>query len=135
MSPTVRDTRTVEWTIVVRGGERIVKDTHQDSRIVFVSDDLPFEMKTANYGSGTIVFRPDLLTMRWVYRKHGSRNDWQWELRDIDLTGPRILKNGKAGKQHVTNSYWIRHDNLPRFIQELAEKYRPDGDDPFTLDQ
>ena len=135
MSHIVRDTRTVEWTIVVHSGERIVKETHQDSRMVFVSDELPVEMKKANYGSGTVVFRPDLLTMRWIYRKHGSRNDWRWELSDVDLTGPRILKNGKAGKQQVTNSYWIRQDNLPRFVEELAEKYRPDGDHPFTLDR
>jgi hypothetical protein len=134
MSQIVRDTRAIEWTIVVRSGERMTKETHHDSRIVFISDGLPLEMKKANYGSGTVVFRPDLLTMRWIYREHASGNDWQWELRDIDLTGPRILKNGKAGKQHVTNSYWIRQDSLPRFVEELAEKYRPDGDHPFTLD-
>ena len=132
MSAIVRDTHTVDWTVVVNNGERTVKETHRDSRMVFVSDELPLEMKRANYGSATIVFRPDLLTMRWIYREHGSRNDGQWELRDIDLTGPRILKNGKAGKHQTTNSYWIRQDHLPRFIEELAERYRPDGDHPFT---
>lgn len=134
MSPTVRDTRKIERTIVVTNGERTVQETHQDLRMVFVSKGLPLEMKKANYGSSTTVFRPDLLTMRWIYRKHWSRDEWQWELRDIDLTGPRILKDGKAGKQEITNSYWIRQDNVPRFIEELAEKYRPDGDHPFTVE-
>lgn len=133
MSPTVRDTRTVEWTMVVNSGQRTLRQTHQDSRMVFVSDDLPLEMKKANYGSTTIVFRPDLLTMRWIYRTHGSRDGGQWELRDVDLTGPRILRNGKVGKQQITNGYWIGQDYLPRFIEELAEKYHPGGDHPFNV--
>jgi hypothetical protein len=90
-------------------------------------------MKAANYSSGDTVFRPDVLTMRWIHRRHGSRINWQWELRDIYLTGPRILKDGTAGKQQITSDYWIGRDNLPLFIEELAEKYRPDGDHPFTV--
>jgi hypothetical protein len=133
MSPIVRDTRTVEWAVVV-AGERTVQETHHDSRMVFISHGLPLEMKKATYGRNTIMFRPELLTMRWIYRKHRSRNDWRWELRDIELTGPRILRNGKAGKQQITNGYWIGQEYLPRFVEELAEKYRPDGDHSFRLD-
>ena len=134
MSPTVRDTRTIEWTTAVSNRQRTGQETQQDSRMVVISGGLPLEMKKTNYGSSTTAFRPDLLTMRWIYRKDWSRDEWRWELRDIDLTGPRILKNGKPGKQQITNSYWIGQDNLPRFIEELAEKYRPDGDHPFTVD-
>jgi len=134
MSHTVRDTRTVEWAVVVATGQRTVQETQHDSRMVFISQGLPLEMKKATYGRNAIVFRPDLLTMRWTYRKHHSRNEWQWELRDIELTGPRILSNGKASKHQITNGYWIGQDHLPRFIEELAEKYHPDGDHPFTVD-
>jgi hypothetical protein len=134
MSHTVRDTRTVEWAVVVATGQRTVQETQHDSRMVFISQGLPLEMKKATNGRNAIVFRPDLLTMRWTYRKHHSRNEWQWELRDIELTGPRILNNGKASKQQITNGYWIGQDHLPRFIEELAEKYHPDGDHPFTVD-
>jgi len=133
MSHTVRETRTLEWAVVIATGERTVQEKHHDSRMVSISQGLPLEMKKATYGRNTIVLRPDLLTMRWIYRKHRSRNEWQWELRDIELTGPRILKNGKAGKQQITNGYWIGQDNLPRLIEELAEKYRPDGDHPFNV--
>jgi hypothetical protein len=133
MSPTVRDTRKIERSIVLTNGERTVQETQQDSRMVFVLDGLPLEMKKANYGRSITVFRPDLLTMRWIYRKHRGRDEGQWELRDIDLTGPRILKDGKAGKRQITNGYWIGQDSLPRFIEELAEKCRPDGDYPFAV--
>jgi hypothetical protein len=132
MSLAVRDTRTIEWTVAVTNAKRAVKETQQDSRVVFITEGLPQEMNAANYGRPT-VFRPDVLTMRWICLTHGSRNKWQWELRDIYLTGPRILKNGEVGKQKITNDYWLGRDNLPRFIEELAEKYRPDGDHPFTM--
>ena len=132
MRPAVRDTHTIEWTVAVTDAKRTVKKTQQDSRVVFITEGLPQEMDAANYGKPT-VFRPDVLTLRWIYLRHGSRNNRQWELRDIYLTGPRILKNGETGKQQITNDYWPGRDNLPRFIEELAEKYRPDGDHPFTM--
>jgi hypothetical protein len=132
MSTAVRDTRTIEWTVAATNAKRTVKETQQDSRVVFIMEGLPQEMNAANYDRPT-VFRLDVLTMRWIYLRHGSRNNWQWELRDIYLTGPRILKNGEAGKQQITNDYWLGRDDLPRFIEELVEKYRPDGDHPFTL--
>jgi hypothetical protein len=132
MSLAVRDTRTIEWTVAVTNAKRAVKETQQDSRVVFITEGLPQEMNAANYGRPT-VFRPDVLTMRWVCLRHSSRNDSQWELRDLYLTGPRILKNGEVGKQRITNDYWLGRDNVPRFIEELAEKYRPDGDHPFTM--
>jgi hypothetical protein len=132
MSPAVRDTSTIEWTLTVANAESIAKETQQDSRVVFITEGLPQEMNAANYGNATM-FRPDVLTMHWIYRRHGSRNNWQWELRDIYLTGQRILRNGEAGKQQITNDYWVGRDTLPRFIEELAEKYRPDGDHAFTV--
>jgi hypothetical protein len=132
MSPAVRDTSMIEWTVAATNGKRTAKETQQDSRVVFITEGLPQQMKSANCGRPT-VFRPDVLTMRWVYLRHGGRNNWQWELRDIYLTGPRILTNGEAGKQQITSDYWLGRDNLPRFIEELAEKYRPDGDYPFTM--
>jgi hypothetical protein len=132
VSPAVRDTRTIEWTVAGTSAEHTVKETEQDSRVVFITEGLPQEMSAANYGSPT-VFRPDVLTMRWIYVRHGGRNNWRWELRDIYLTGPRILKNGEVGKQQITNDYWPGRDTLPRFIEELVEKYRPDGDHPFTV--
>jgi hypothetical protein len=96
MSHAVRDTRTIEWTVAATNGNRTAKETQQDSRVVFITEGLPQEMKSANCGRPT-VFRPDVLTMRWVYPRHGGRNNWQWELRNIYLTGPRILTNGEAG--------------------------------------
>ncbi len=132
MSPAVRDTRTIEWTVAVTDAERIVEETQQDSRVVFITEGLPQQMNAVNYG-GAAVFRPDVLTLRWIYLRHGSSNNGHWELRDIYLTGPRILKNGEASKQRITNDYWVGQDNLPRFIEELAEKYRPDGHHPFTV--
>jgi hypothetical protein len=133
MSHTVRDTRTIERIIVVTDEECTAQETQHDSRIVFVWERLPAEMKEANNGS-SMVFRPHLLTMRWLYRKLLSSNGYRWELRDIDLAGRPILKDGSTGKQEVTKIYWPRQDDLPRFIEELAEKYRPDGDHPFALD-
>jgi hypothetical protein len=130
MSAAVRDSRTIEWTVVT-SAESIVKETQQDSRVVFITEGLPQQMNAANYGNATM-FRPAVLTMQWN-RRHDSRNNWQWELRDIYLTGPRILKNGEVVKQQISNDYWPGRDTLPRFIEELAEKYRPDGDHPFTV--
>lgn len=132
MSPAVRDTRTVDWTVAGTDAERTVKETQEDSRVVFITEGLPQEMSAANYGSPTL-FRPEVLTMRWIYLTHGSRNDWRWELRDIYLTGPRILKDGELDKQQITHDYWPGRDTLPRFIAEPAERYRPDGDHPFTV--
>jgi hypothetical protein len=133
MSPAVRDTRTVDWTVSVSNAKRAVKETQEDSRVVFITKGLPQTMNAASYGRPT-VFRPEVLTMRWTYRRHGSLNNRQWELRDIFLTGPRILKDGETGKQQITNDYWLGRHNLPRFIEELADKYRPDGDHPFTME-
>lgn len=132
MSPAVRDTRTIDWTVAVTNAKRAVEETHQDARLVFITEGLPHEMNAPNYGRPT-VFRPDVLTMRWIYLRHGSRNNWRWELRDIYVTGRRIPKNGEDGKQQITSDYWPGRDKLPRFIEELAEKYRPDGDHPFTI--
>lgn len=129
MSPAVRDSRTIEWTVT--NAESILKETQQDSRVVFITEGLPQQMNAANYGNATI-FRPDVLTMQWIYQRHGGLNDWQWELRDIYLTGPRILNNGEVVKQQITEDYWPGRDTLPRFIEELAEEFRPDGDHPFT---
>jgi hypothetical protein len=133
MSAAVRDSRTVDWTVAVTSGERTVIDTQQDSRVVFITEGLPREMNAANYGSATM-FRPDVLTLRWIHVGDGSRNNRQWELRDIYLVGPRILKDGELSKQQITNDYWLGRDDVPRFVEELAEKYRPDGDHAFTLD-
>jgi len=132
MSPAVRDTRTIEWTVDGTDAERTVKETQEDSRVVFITEGLPQEMNAASYGNAA-VFRPDVLTMRWIHLGHGGHNGSQWELRDIYLTGPRILKDGEVGKQQITSDYWLGRDNLPRFIEEHAEKYRPDGEHPFTL--
>lgn len=132
MRPAVRDTRTIEWTVAVTNAESIVKETHQDSRVVFITEGLPQQMNAANYGDAT-TFRPDVLTMQWIYRRRGSRNNSEWELSGIYLTGPRIHENGEAGKQQMTNDYWPGRDTLPRFIEELAEKYCPTGDHPFTV--
>ena len=72
MSPTVRDTRTIEWTIAVTNGQRTGQETQHDSRMVIISEGLPLEMKKATHGSSTTVFRPDLLTMRWSTGRTGA---------------------------------------------------------------
>jgi hypothetical protein len=41
MIPAVRDTRTIEWTVAVADPDRTVKETHQDSRVVFITEGLP----------------------------------------------------------------------------------------------
>jgi hypothetical protein len=62
MCPTVRATRTIEWTVAVTNAKCAVKETQEDSRVVFIAEGLPEEMKPANYGR-TTAFRPDVLTM------------------------------------------------------------------------
>jgi hypothetical protein len=48
MSAAVRDSRTIEWTVVT-SAESIVKETQQDSRVVFITEGLPL----APLSSGT----------------------------------------------------------------------------------
>jgi hypothetical protein len=55
MCPTVRDTRTIEWTVAVTDAKRAVKETQEDSRVVFITEGLPQEMKPDNYGRTTAV--------------------------------------------------------------------------------
>ncbi len=91
---------------------------------MFITEGLPQQMNAANYGDAT-TFRPDVLTMQWIYRRRGSRNNSEWELSSIYLTGPRIHENGEAGKQQMTNDYWPGGTPCPGSSRSLPRSTAP----------